>query len=77
MLYAMVMSYLHISQGAAEWIVAMRLPPSRLLGCGLVVVLGFFLPPASIILMTAPVVLPSLRAALALTVILLCLFPIW
>jgi C4-dicarboxylate transporter, DctM subunit len=65
MLYAMVMSYLHISQGAAEWIVAMRLPPSLLLGCvlGLVVVLGFFLPPASIILMTAPVVLPPLRAA--------------
>ncbi|MEH2474416.1 C4-dicarboxylate transporter DctM subunit [Nitrobacteraceae bacterium AZCC 2161] len=65
MLYAMVMSYLHISQGAAEWIVAMKLPPSLLLGCvlGLVVVLGFFLPPASIILMTAPVVLPPLRAA--------------
>jgi C4-dicarboxylate transporter DctM subunit len=49
----------------AEWIVAMRLPPSLLLGCvlGLVVVLGVVLPPASIILMTAPVVLPPLRAA--------------
>jgi len=29
----------------------------------LVVVLGFFLPPVSIILMTAPIILPPLRAA--------------
>ena len=29
----------------------------------MVVVLGFFLPPASIILMTAPIILPPLRAA--------------
>ena len=29
----------------------------------MVVVLGFFLPPVSIILMTAPIILPPLRAA--------------
>ena len=30
---------------------------------GMVVVLGFFLPPVSIILMTAPIILPPLKAA--------------
>jgi TRAP-type C4-dicarboxylate transport system permease large subunit len=41
-------------------------PPGALLLISvllLVLVLGFFLPPASIILMTAPVLLPPLRAA--------------
>jgi len=60
-----VMSYLHISQSAAESIIAMHLPRWELLAAILVmvVVLGFFLPPVSIILMTAPIVLPPLRAA--------------
>ena len=65
LLYAMVMSYLHVSQGAAEWIVAHD-PPRWILLLSvllMVVVLGFFLPPASIILMTAPIILPPLRAA--------------
>jgi TRAP-type C4-dicarboxylate transport system permease large subunit len=59
------MSYLHISQSAAEAIVAMHLPRWELLVAILlmVVVLGFFLPPVSIILMTAPIILPPLRAA--------------
>src|SRR4029450_10031234 len=35
-------------------------PPAILL---MVVVLGFFLPPVSIILMTAPIILPPLKAA--------------
>jgi tripartite ATP-independent transporter DctM subunit len=65
LLYSYVMSYLHISQSAAEWIVASQ--PSRwvLLAAVLVfvVVLGFFLPPVSIILMTAPIILPPLKAA--------------
>ena len=64
LLYSYVMSYLHISQSAA------RMRSSR---CSLskwvllaaillmVVVLGFFLPPVSIILMTAPIILPPLR----------------
>jgi TRAP-type C4-dicarboxylate transport system permease large subunit len=61
----MVMSYLHISQSAAEWVVAQHFSPWLLLLAILlmVVVLGFFLPPASIILMTAPIVLPPLRSA--------------
>jgi len=65
LLYSMVMSYLHISQSAAEWIVAQHLSPWLLLLAILlmVVVLGFFLPPASIVLMTAPIILPPLRGA--------------
>jgi C4-dicarboxylate transporter, DctM subunit len=65
LLYSLVMSYLHLSQSAAEWIVSMHLPGALLLIAILllVLVLGFFLPPASIILMTAPVLLPPLRAA--------------
>lgn len=65
LLYSYVMSYLHISQSAAEWIVAMNLSKWVLLAAILlfVVVLGFFLPPVSIILMTAPIILPPLKAA--------------
>jgi TRAP-type C4-dicarboxylate transport system permease large subunit len=65
LLYSYVMSYLHISQSAAESIVAMHLPRWELLLAilVLVVILGFFLPPVSIILMTAPIILPPLRAA--------------
>jgi TRAP-type C4-dicarboxylate transport system permease large subunit len=59
------MSYLHISQSTAEWIVSLQLSRWILLITILlmVVVLGFFLPPVSIILMTAPIILPPLRAA--------------
>ena len=65
LLYAYVMSYLHISQSTAQWIVGMHLSPWLLLTMILllVVVLGFFLPPVSIIVMTAPVILPPLRVA--------------
>ena len=65
LLYSYVMSYLHISQSSAEWIVAMQLSKWVLLAAILVfvVVLGFFLPPVSIILMTAPIILPPLKAA--------------
>ncbi len=65
LLYAYVMSYLHISQSTAQWIVGLHLSRWLLLTMILllVVVLGFFLPPVSIILMTAPVILPPLRAA--------------
>ena len=65
LLYSYVMSYLHISQSTAEWIVSLNLSRWVLLTAILVmvVVLGFFLPPVSIILMTAPIILPPLRAA--------------
>ena len=65
LLYSYVMSSLHISQDAANSVVAMHLPKWVLLAAilGMVVVLGFFLPPVSIILMTAPIVLPPLKAA--------------
>jgi TRAP-type C4-dicarboxylate transport system permease large subunit len=59
------MSYLHISQSTAQWIVSLELSRWVLLAAILlmVVVLGFFLPPVSIILMTAPIILPPLKAA--------------
>ena len=65
LLYSYVMSHLHISQGAAQWIVGMHLSKWILLAVILlmVIVLGFFLPPVSIILMTAPIILPPLKAA--------------
>jgi C4-dicarboxylate transporter DctM subunit len=65
LLFSYVMSYLHISQSAAEWIVALSLSKWLLLSASLVftVVLGFFLPPVSIILMTVPIILPPLKAA--------------
>jgi tripartite ATP-independent transporter DctM subunit len=65
LLYSYVMSYLHISQSAAQWIVALQLSRWVLLAAILlmVIVLGFFLPPVSIILMTAPIILPPLRGA--------------
>ena len=65
LLFSYVMSYLHISQSAAEAIVAMHLTKWLLLAAilAMVIVLGFFLPPVSIILMTAPIILPPLRAA--------------
>jgi tripartite ATP-independent transporter DctM subunit len=64
-LYSYVMSYLHISQSAAEAIVALHLQKWILLAAilALVVALGFFLPPVSIILMIAPIILPPLKAA--------------
>jgi len=64
LLYSYVMSYLHISQSAAQWIVELQLSRWVLLAAVLVfvAVLGFFLPPVSIIVMTAPIILPPLKA---------------
>ncbi|WDZ94427.1 TRAP transporter large permease [Herbaspirillum sp. WKF16] len=65
LLYSYVMSYLHISQSAAQWVVDLHLSRWLLLAVilAMVIVLGFFLPPVSIILMTAPIILPPLKAA--------------
>ena len=65
LLFSNVMSHLHLSQSAAQWIVDLHLSRWALLAAILllVIVLGFFLPPVSIILMTAPIILPPLRAA--------------
>jgi C4-dicarboxylate transporter, DctM subunit len=65
LLFSYVMSYLHISQATAQWIVELQLSKWVLLTAilVLVIVLGFFLPPVSIILMTAPIFLPPLKAA--------------
>lgn len=63
LLFFYVMSFLHISQSTAEWIVGMHFSRWVLLATILVMVilLGFFLPPVSIILMTAPIILPPSR----------------
>jgi len=65
LLYSYVMSYLHISQSAAQWVVDLHLSRWMLLAVilGMVVVFGFFLPPVSIILMMCPIILPPLKAA--------------
>jgi C4-dicarboxylate transporter DctM subunit len=65
LLYSYVMSSLHISQDAANAVVAMHLSRWVLLAAilAMVIVFGFFLPPVSIILMTAPIILPPLKAA--------------
>ena len=65
LLYSYVMSYLHISQSAAQAVVALSLSKWVLLSVILlmVIVFGFFLPPVSIILMMTPIILPPLRAA--------------
>ena len=65
LLFSNVMSHLHLSQSAAQWIVDLHLSRWALLAAilFLVIILGFFLPPVSIILMTAPIILPPLRAA--------------
>ena len=65
LLFSNVMSHLHLSQSAAQWIVDLHLSRWALLASilVLVIVLGFFLPPVSIILMTAPIILPPLRSA--------------
>ncbi len=65
LLFAYVMSSLQISQSAASWLISLGLSKWVLLAAILVfvVVLGFFLPPVSIILMTAPIILPPLKAA--------------
>ena len=65
LLYAYVMSYLHISQAAAGIVSACICPNGccSLVILGFVMLLGFFLPPVSIILMTAPIILPPLQAA--------------
>ena len=65
LLFSYVMSYLHISQEAANWIVGLQLSRWLLLATilVLVIVMGFFLPPVSIILMLTPIVLPPLKTA--------------
>ena len=65
LLFSNVMSHLHLSQSAAQAIVDLGLGRWGLLTAILilVIILGFFLPPVSIILMTAPIFLPPLRAA--------------
>jgi tripartite ATP-independent transporter DctM subunit len=65
LLFSYVMSYLYISQEAATWIVGMQFSKWTLLAMVLllVIVLGFFLPPVSIILMMAPIIFPPLKAA--------------
>jgi TRAP-type C4-dicarboxylate transport system permease large subunit len=62
--YTYVMSYLHITQEVAAWLVGLPLGKwGFFVACNiLLVVLGFFLPPVAIILMVTPIILPALKA---------------
>jgi C4-dicarboxylate transporter, DctM subunit len=63
-LFTYVMSFLGITQGAAQWLVAMHLDKWTFFVWinVFIVILGFFLPPVAIILMVTPIILPSLKA---------------
>lgn len=64
-LFTYVMSYLRISQSAAEWLIGLEMSKWALLFWIniLLLVLGFFLPPVAIILMITPVILPAVLAS--------------
>ncbi|TRZ99143.1 MAG: TRAP transporter large permease subunit [Deltaproteobacteria bacterium] len=63
-LFTYVMSYLHISQSATEWLVGLHMSKWAYLFWVnvLLLVLGCFLPPVAIILMVTPVVMPGILA---------------
>jgi len=63
-LFTYVMSYLHITQSAAEWMVSLDMSKWVFLFWVniLLLVLGFFLPPVAIILMVTPVLMPGVLA---------------
>lgn len=63
-LFTYVMSYLGITQAAAQWLVSLDLGKWQFIFwvCMFLIALGFFLPPVAIILMVTPIILPSLRA---------------
>ncbi|MFC5302258.1 TRAP transporter large permease [Azospira restricta] len=63
-LYTYVMSYLHITQSAAAWMISLELGKWEFFFWVniLLIVLGFFLPPVAIILMVTPIILPALKA---------------
>ncbi|MEO5765113.1 MAG: TRAP transporter large permease [Casimicrobiaceae bacterium] len=63
-LFTYVMSYLGITQAAAQWLVSLGLGKWQFFVWidVLLVLLGFFLPPVAIILMVTPIILPALKA---------------
>lgn len=63
-LFSNVMSYLHVTQSATQWMVGLDMSRWELLFWidMLILVLGFFLPPVAIILFITPVLLPALQA---------------
>lgn len=63
-LYTYVMSYLHITQSVASWLVSLHMGKWEFLFWinMLLLVLGCLLPPVAIILMVTPVILPALKA---------------
>jgi C4-dicarboxylate transporter DctM subunit len=63
-LFTYVMSYLRITQSAAEWLAALEMSKWAYLFWVniLLLILGCFLPPVAIILMVTPVILPGIIA---------------
>ena len=62
--YTYVMSYLHVTQDLAHWLVSLEMSKWMFVFWTviLLIVLGFFLPPVAIILMVTPIILPALEA---------------
>lgn len=63
-LYTYVMSYLHITQSSAAWLISLEMTKWEFFVWVnvLLIVLGFFLPPVAIILMVTPIILPALTS---------------
>ena len=63
-LYTYVMSYMHVTQEVAHWLVSLEMGKWQFFFWTnvLLIVLGFFLPPVAIILMVTPIILPALQA---------------
>jgi tripartite ATP-independent transporter DctM subunit len=63
-LFTFVMSYLGVTQEAAQWLVNLGLSKWAFFFWIniFIIALGFFLPPVAIILMVTPIILPSLKA---------------
>ena len=63
-LYTYVMSYLHLSQNVAQWLVSMNMGKWEFFFWVnmLLLVLGCLLPPVAIALMVTPIILPALKA---------------
>ncbi len=64
-LFSYMLSRLYITQSLALWIAAEQFHPWVLMLCVnlMLLVVGFFLPPAAVILMTTPILLPIIRSA--------------
>ncbi len=64
-LFGFMLSRLYVTQSLAQWIVGLETGPWVLMACInlFLLVAGFFIPPAAVIVMTAPILLPIIVGA--------------